>query len=104
MQPALHREYGNAVDLADYQSPCMTLRRRTHETRYVVVRNTYRFLKVVGETTETTAKHNSNAWLDIRSRSDDPRSVLGAFVNTCTCHSLNHFPTPRLVLFLIGDP
>src|SRR5262245_60969645 len=103
MQPALHGEHGDVIDLADHQPAGMTLRRRAHKTRYVLVRNTYSILKIVSETTETAAEHNRNAWLNCCSRSDDPRSMLGAFVNISACHSLNHFPKLRLFLFLIGD-
>src|ERR1044071_6114223 len=98
MNAALHRQHGNAVDLADHEPPGMALGSRTHETRYLLVRNADRFFKVISETAQPTAEHERDARLDTDSRSNNPGGVFGAFVKTRACHSLNH-----LLLFLIRN-
>src|SRR5215470_5564536 len=98
MNASLHREHGNRIDLADDKSPGVALRGRTHEARYVFVRNADGLFKVISKTAESTAQHKRDARLDADSRSNDSRGVFGAFVKTRACHSLNH-----LLLFLIRN-
>src|SRR6185437_9274790 len=98
MHAALHREHGYTLDLADDELPGMPLRRRTHETRYLFVRNPDGFFEIVSKTAESTAEHQRDARLDADARSDNPGGMFSAFVKTCACHSLNH-----LLLFLIRN-
>jgi hypothetical protein len=55
MYAALHRHYGHTVNFSNYQPSRMTLRRRTHESRYLFIRDRDRLIKVVGKATQTTA-------------------------------------------------
>src|SRR6185295_4474445 len=91
MNAALHRQHRYAVDLADHETPGVTLRRRAHETRNILVRNADSFFEVVSESAQPTTEHKGDTRLNTDSRSNNPGGVFGAFVKTSTCHSLNHF-------------
>src|SRR6185369_6025449 len=98
MNAPLHRQHRHTVDLADHETPGVTLRRGAHETRNILVRNADSFFEVVSESAQSTTEHEGDTRLNTDSRSDNPGSVFGAFVKTSTCHSLNH-----LLLFLIRN-
>jgi hypothetical protein len=55
MYAPLHCHNRNAIDFSDHQPARVALRCRTHESRYVFIRDSGSLIKIVGETTETTA-------------------------------------------------